>query len=158
LRLGERPRRLLAILGVALWVGASFMPIFGGAAEHAYRCRGRTFTGGFDECFNDMLPVELLVPLLALPFAWPFARFAFSLYAPAPAARSRRWRLATKSGPETLWPTLHVLAALGFLWCLWRLLSYPLAAELLRFHLFWAVFGFWFLGGIAAALPGHRSG
>jgi hypothetical protein len=29
------------------------MPMFGGAAKHAYRCRGRELTGTFDDCFND---------------------------------------------------------------------------------------------------------
>jgi hypothetical protein len=158
LRLGEAPRWGLGFVGVCLWLSASLLPTLSGPAEYAHRCRGRSDPAAFPDCFQDGLPVpEMMAPLAALLFAYPFARLAFSLYAPPPEARQLRWRLATRSSPTDLWPTLHLFGLIGMLWCLWRLLSYPFAAEFLPFQLAWGIFALWYLGGVLAALPGRGS-
>lgn len=154
MKLAERPRWWLALLGPCLWLAASALPMIGGIAKHQYRCRGRIYTGHFDDCFNDYIPaLEMMAPFVALILTYAFARFAFSLYAPPAELRRARWRLATEGDPAGLWPLLHACAAIGILWCLWRALTYPAARELLPFHLFWIVFGLWFAGGLLAALP-----
>lgn len=153
MRLGEAPRWGLAFLGLPLWFSVSLLPILSGPADYEYRCRGRRFTGGVDDCFQDGLPVlEVMAPLAALLFAYPFLRFAFSLYAPAPAARRLKWRLATRSDPGDLWPILHIFGLLGAAWSAWRLLSYPLEPQFMAFQSVWSLFAFWFLGGVVAAL------
>jgi hypothetical protein len=151
-RLSEALRWLLALLGAGFWLASSFMPLFGGIAKHAYRCRGREFTGNFDDCFTDALPVlELFAPIVALCLALPFARFAFSLYAPAPEARRLRWRLASRSHPRPLSPALYRWAVVGVAGCVWRAFSYPFVRELAPFQAFWFLFAAWFGGGLAAA-------
>ncbi|HEX5182990.1 MAG TPA: hypothetical protein VFW19_07540 [Allosphingosinicella sp.] len=157
MRLAERRRWCLALLGPCLWLAASTLPMIGGIAEHQYRCRGRVYTGHFDDCFNDYLPIlEMVAPVLALLLAYPFARFAFSLYAPPVEQRRARWRLATKGDPAGLWPPLHAFAAIGVMWCLWRAVTYRAAREFLPFRLFWTAFGLWFAAGLVAALPSAK--
>ena len=153
MRLAEAPRWGLAFLGLPLWLACSLLPLLSGPADHEYRCRGRTFTGAFDDCFRDGAPVlEMAAPLAAFLLAYPFARFAFSLYAPAPPVRRLKWQLATRSDPGDLWPTLHVFGMLGALWCMWRLLTYPLEPQFIPFQTVWALFALWFAGGVLAAL------
>ena len=154
MRLSEALRWLLALLGAGFWLASSFMPLYGGEAEHAYRCRGREFTGQFDDCFHDGLPmVEIFAPIFALAVAWSFARFAFSLCAPAPEERRLRWRLATHYDSASFWPVLHGFAAVGLAWCLWRAFSYPFVRELAPFQAFWFLFAAWFATALAAAWP-----
>lgn len=81
--LGEGARKAMALIGCSLWIASSFMPLFGGAAEHQVLCRGQSFSGEFDDCFNDMLPIfELAAPVVALALLWPFAFFAFAAMKP----------------------------------------------------------------------------
>jgi hypothetical protein len=153
LRLGEGPRWALAFLGLPLWLWSSLLPTLSGPADYQYRCGGRPFTDSFDDCFYDGIPVlEMMAPLAAMLFAYPFARFAFSIYAPHPAARRLKWRLATRSDPGDLWPTLHIFGLLGAAWAAWRLLTDPLDPRVTVFQVFWSVFALWFLGGVVAAL------
>lgn len=153
MRLGEAPRWGLAFVGLPLWLTLSLLPTLSGGADYEYHCRERRLAGDLGDCIQDGLPaLELMAPLAALVFAYPFLRFAFSLYAPAPAERRFRWRLATRSDPGDLWPTLHIFGLLGAAWSAWRLLSYPFEPQFLAFQIVWATFGFWCIGGVLAAL------
>jgi len=130
------------------------MPLFGGNAKREARCDGRRFTGQFDDCFNDYLPIlELMIPIGSVIVSWMFARFAFVLWAPTPDGRNMRWRFASSSPAEDYWPLLHGIAALGALWAFWRASTYFFAAELWPFALFWMVFAIWFGIGLGLAWP-----
>ena len=151
MKLGERTRWWLALAGPVQLEISSFMPLLGRAAKHRHRCDSREFTGSFDDCFNDYLPiVELALPVLALILIYPFARVAFSLFAPEPSQLDRPWRFAK---PDLWHPGLQIAAAIGCGWAIWRAFSYPLAIELWPYIAFWLVFAIWFaLGAIAGGL------
>jgi hypothetical protein len=152
-RLSERARWWLALAGPLLLEASSFMPFFGGVAKHWYRCRGRTFTGQFDDCFNDALPFEIFIPFFALILLYPFGRLAFSLFAPDPEKRTFGWRLATSSKGQSLFPILHAFPAAGAAWGIWRALTYPMILEMWPYILFWLLFSGWFILGIIVAWP-----
>ncbi len=154
--LGERPRWALAIIGVLMFQVASFMPIFGGAAKWAVRCRGRAFTGDFDDCFNDYLPImEVIVPLLALVMLYPLARFAYSLFAPPEELRALKWRPA-RGGSADFFPAFHITAGLGTLWAAWRASTYPLDPVTAPYIAFWPLFALWFVTGVVVAWPAGK--
>lgn len=158
MKLGERTRWWFALIGPLLLEASAFMPIFGGTAKHLYRCRGREFTGEFDDCFNDYLPIlELSLPILALLLIYPFARFSFSLYAPDPELRTLRWRLATTTPLAQYFPTFHVMTGVGLAWTLWRALSYPPVPDMWLYWFFWLGFACWFTIGLIAAWPSRCS-
>ena len=149
----ERVRHSLAKFGCLLFLMSSFMPMFGGIAKHTVRCRGREFTGNFDDCFNDYLPIlELVAPVFALLLLWPFARFAFSLLAPVPVLRTRRWRMASRSPSSTFWPHLHAVGALGAIWAVWRAATYPMDKVTAPYFAFWVTFAVWFVISVGAAV------
>jgi len=130
------------------------MPWFGGIAKHLYRCEGRQFSGSFDDCFNDYLPIlEFSLPFFCLLLLYPFARLSSSLFAPQPEQRTFRWRLASRSSGEDFYPTLHIFPAIGAAWAIWRGLSYPFVAQMWPYLLFWLVFALWFALGIVIAWP-----
>ena len=150
----EGARWAMAALGPLLLLVSSFMPLFGRAAKHRAGCAGRSFTGTFDDCFNDYLPIlELTAPLIGAAFCWMFARFAFVLWAPPPDLRKRQWRLASAGPVKDYWPTLHIIASIGAVWATWRATTYLFAVELWPFVLFWAVFASWFAAGCVVAWP-----
>jgi hypothetical protein len=152
--MGERTRWWFALAGPVLLEISSFMLWFGGTAKHLYRCRGREFTGEFDDCFNDYLPIlELVLPFLVLLVLYPFARFSFSLYAPDPAMRTLKWRLATKTPLSEYFPTFHLMVGVGLSWTLWRAASYPRVPEMWPYLSFWLTFAAWFACGLMAAWP-----
>lgn len=127
------------------------MPFFGGAAKNQYRCAGREFTGAFDDCFNDYLPIlELVIPVIGLFLAYPFARFSFSIFAPQFSEGEKPWRFAELD----LWdPGLQIAAIIGCVWTLWRALSYPLSIEVWPYVTYWLTFAVWFaLGAVAGRL------
>lgn len=141
-----RPVRLaLAWLGPLLWIAAGLMPILGGAAKHNYRCEGREFTGSFDDCFTDYIPVLEMAALgAAVVTAFWFMKFSRRLFAldspPGPAERySFEGRL---SAP-------FIVALTGCVWSVWRATTYPVVRELFPFLGFWLAFAAWFgLGAI----------
>lgn len=155
MKLGERPRWWCALAGAGLWLAGPIVFALGGAAKHVYRCRDRVFTGRFDDCFNDYLPIleMVVVPTVALALTYPFARFAFSLYAPPAEGRSLRWRLGARDGGAAHWPLLQAFALLGLAWAIWSWSGYALAAVLLPFHLYWAAFSAWFATAVLAGMP-----
>lgn len=116
------------------------MPFIGGAAKHNYRCGGRAFTGEFDDCFNDYIPVlELGVVLFTLATGYAFYRFSRALFDLSSSTdRGDKYGLKTR-------PTgAHLAAAVGVVWAFWRALSYPLVPQLVLFTVFWCIFALWF--------------
>lgn len=134
------------------------MPMFGGAAKNRARCEGRVFTGEFDDCFNDYLPIlELVAPLVGLAFLYMFARFAFVIWAPDPEHRSLSWQLASASPSAAYWPELHGVAAVGLAWAGWRASTYMFAVELWPFVTYWLSFAAWFAAALAVSWPRNAS-
>ena len=149
MKVGEIARWLAALSGTFLWLVIPLIVWEGGAAKHLYRCRGRTFTGTFDDCFNDYIPVleVVAIPLFTLLTVYFFARFAFTLYGPPPQDRPLRWRLSARGGARGAWPIVQILAVAGATWAIWRFSTYPLVRELVPFHLYWGGFAGWFATG-----------
>lgn len=159
MKVGERLRSLLAATGVCLWLATAFVYGAGEIAKHVYRCRDRTFTGNFDECFNDYLPIfeVVFVPIWTALTAYPFTRFACSLYAPQPVQRTLRRRFAGSSGASSYWPALHLAAVGGLIWCVWCLSRFALIAQFGPFHLYWIVFAVWFAVGAVLGASADRA-
>ena len=118
MRAGDLARWVSALGGLLLWLAIPLIVIEGGAAKHAWRCRGRVFQGSFDDCFNDYIPVlELLfIPMLILVTAYPFARLAFTLFGPATEPRGSVWKLSSRGGSGAGWPYLQLFACAGCAW------------------------------------------
>jgi hypothetical protein len=145
--------------GVLLWLAIPYIFMEGGRAKHAWRCRGRVFTGSFDDCFSDYIPVLefLVVPFLVLAMAYPFARFAFSLYGPASEPRGRAWKLSARGGAASGWPWLQLAACIGCAWAVWRAMTYAPVRDLLPFQLYWAAFSLWFAAGALVGFTDRRA-
>ncbi|MYL99030.1 hypothetical protein GR702_14780 [Novosphingobium sp. FGD1] len=156
--MGEGLRKALAFTGCGLWLGSSLMPLFGGAAKHRVLCRGATFDGQFDACFNDYLPVlELIAPLGALFLLYPFAVFASAVWAPEPGQRRQHWRLAPETGAAARFPWYTLLCTAGLVGAAWLASRYPLDPVTAPFMLFWTVFGLWFAGGATVTFQAGRA-
>src|SRR4029078_4158589 len=112
-------RLSLALAGMALWFAYPFVFWNGGIAVHQYRCSREPWVNGRDPCFSDYMPVlELAAFVLTLLLAYPFARFAFSLFAPPPSERGRGWWLAASSAGSEDYAALQLWGALGICWVL----------------------------------------
>lgn len=105
-----------------------------------------------DPCFSDYIPIlELGAFVLTLLLAYPFARFAFSLFAPAPSERGRGWWLAGSSAGSEYYPALQLAAALGIGWALLHAKNYPPA--LYPYLVYWAAWIVWFCVAIWLSWP-----
>lgn len=145
MNLSHRIRLALVCAGPILWLIAGWMPIFGGAAKWHYRCGGRHFTGQFDDCFNDYIPVgEIAAVLFTILTIYFFYIFSKRLYGFA-SAQSREDRYSLNQKPNGA----HVAAIAGATWAAWRAFSYPQAFEFTPFIAFWGIFAVWF--GLGAA-------
>ena len=154
LPLTERTRHLLAVAAVALWLMFPFVYMASAHARWLRRCDGRTFTGEFDDCFNDALPVfELIAFPVTLALAYPFARFAFSMFAPNAELRTKRWRLARPEGGADYFPIFQFLSAIGIIWTILHVRSLPLSLSYWYLLTYWAAWLAWFISGALAALP-----
>ena len=146
----------LALAGMALWFAYPFVFWNGGMAVHQYRCSREPSVNGSDPCFSDYLPViELGAFVLTLVLAYPFARFAFSLFAPPPNERGRGWRLASSSAGAEYFPALHLAAALGIVWALVHAKNYPFA--LYPYLTYWAAWMTWLCLGIWTSWPSKQA-
>jgi len=152
--IAERWRHALSWTGLLLWFAYPVAFLAGRAAEWSHRCGHRTFSGEFDDCFNDMLPIlELAAPVMTLLLAYPFARLAFSIFAPAPERRTRRWRMASRSGGARYFPAFQIAAALGIAWVVFHVRLLPPFPAGWPFHLYWAAWTLWFMLGAWASWP-----
>lgn len=144
-----------ALAGMCLWFGYPFIFWSGGIAVHRYVCQREPAVDGRDPCFSDYIPIlEMLAFVLTLALAYPFARFAFTLFAPDPDQRGRGWWFASRSTREDRFPMLQVIAALGFLWVAVNAQNYP--AALYQYWLYWTAWIAWFAAGILFSWP-HRA-
>lgn len=125
---------MFAAVGTAFWLG---YPVAFQAGIHARweaRCGTRIFTGAFDDCFNDYMPIaEVLwsaIVLLAAPgFAWLAVRI---------------WRQLAQ--PRTASGSLPVMVAcgIGLAWTIWNIASTPPRIDNAILFAYWAIFAFWF--------------
>ena len=142
----------LALAGMALWFAYPFVFWNGGIAVHQYRCNRAPWVNGTDPCFSDYIPIlELGAFVLTLLLAYPFARFAFSLFAPAPAERGRGWWLAGSLAGSEYYPAVQLAAALGIGWALLHAKDYPPA--LYPYLVYWAAWIVWLCVGIWLSWP-----
>lgn len=142
-RKAELARYGAALAGALCFLVISFFPLFGGAAKQEVRCRGRVFSGAFDDCFHDYLPlVELLAPLVALGLIWPFLRLSFTLWAPEEGSRSLGWRWAGRAAKRDYSLRLECLTLLAMAWIFWRAALYPIDRVTLPFQAVWLLFAF----------------
>lgn len=126
-------------------------------ARRDYRCSGRTFTGQFDDCFNDLLPLlEFLLVALMLALTVAFARFAFSIFAPPVPERRYRWRLARVRPAADCYPLYQILAAAGVLWAALHLWSIPLSPRYWYLLAYWLLWIGWFIAGSLLSRPAIR--
>jgi hypothetical protein len=150
----ERMRRCAVIAGLLWWFAFPFVYLAATHARWVNRCGGRSFSGEFDDCFNDALPVfELMAFPMTLVLAYPFIRFAFSMFGPESDQRSSRWRLAAGSGGVEYFPAFQIASVIGLIWASLHLFSIPLAARYWLFIVYWAVWICWFLLGAYASSP-----
>jgi len=150
----ESLRRALALFGLILWAAFPFAYDAGSTARWEQRCGGHVFTGTFDSCFNDGLPVlELLSFPLTLLLAYPFARLAFSMFAPKVDDRSFKWRLAARAGGRDYFPAFQIAAAIGLLWAGVHLVSTPFAGRYWYLTAYWSTWMGWFILGALASWP-----
>ncbi|MCJ2182024.1 hypothetical protein MTR62_04805 [Novosphingobium sp. 1949] len=104
------------------------------------------FTGTFDDCFSDYIPIlELMAPLFAAASLFFFARFAFACWAPEPRDRTHRWRLAPPDGTRIYHPGYPFMASVGAVWALWRAALYPFDRAVFAYGGFWGLFAVWFM-------------
>lgn len=158
LPLTERARFLVATAGVALWLTFPFVYMASMHARWLRRCDGRTFSGKFDDCFNDTLPVfEFVAFPLTIALAYLFVRFAFSMFAPSAELRTTRWRLARSEGGADYFPVYQLLSVVGMIWTVLHVRSLPLSLTYWYLLAYWAAWFAWLLTGVLAALPATPS-
>ena len=151
--MGIDAKRLgLAMAGMALWFAYPFVFWNGRIAVFQYQCSREPAVNGSDPCFTDYLPiVDMLALVLTLALAYPFARFAFTLFALPPSKRGRGWWLASSSAGSDYYPSLQVFAGLGIGWALVHAKNYPFA--LYPYLTYWAAWIGWFCLGIWMSWP-----
>jgi len=150
-------RFAIALGGIGLFLAYPFVFVAGNTTLHNYRCAGRTFTGTFDDCFNDMLPIDLFAFPLTLLLLYPFARFAFAAFAPAPQQRSKGWRLAGRGAGRDYSPLMQILAGVGILWAFLHVKTFPAASVFLPFFAYWAGWLSWFVLAMLFSWPWSSS-
>ena len=138
----ELLRWLMALAGLGFWLTGFWMLFAGSGARWRWRC-GDTYSG---DCFSDYLPIleVVVLPLVTLLLAYPIARYVFTMWAPAPEARTLRWWPASRRGNgELLWPVGQLFAAAGVVSSLWALLVFPPAIEFWPYYLYWGASALW---------------
>jgi hypothetical protein len=148
----ERLRWLMGLAGLGFWFTGFWALSKESDARWAQHCP----SSNLPECSYDYLPVLEMVfaPIIVLLFAYPIARFTFTMWAPAPEARTMQWWPASRrAGGNLLWPFGHLLAAAGVAFSIWRLVRYPLTAPFLPFYLYWGASALWCVLAIWIAWP-----
>jgi len=154
LPLSEGMRHSAATIGVMLWLAFPFVYMAGTHARWLRRCQGRSFTGAFDSCFNDGLPVfEFLAFPVTLALTYLFARFAFSMFAPSAELRTRRWRLADSASGGEAFPLYQLFSTFGLIWTVLHANATPFSFTYWYLLAYWAGWLLWFLIGALSALP-----
>lgn len=156
IRKAEIVRWWAAFSGIGLWFlyfEAQFA--FMKAGMRSY-CAPREAVG--ELCNYDYLPVmELIfIPICLVLFVYPFARFAFGVFAP-PFSRCLRWRLAGNIDAATTFPFLQIAAALGLFWSVFRLSVLPIAYAPWFGIAYWVAWIFWFVAAIIASWPRRKA-
>lgn len=153
--MNEKRRFAMAMLGLPLWLAYPFVFWFGEGARWQVRCAGGSFTGQFDACFNDYIPViEMMAFPLTLLLLYPFLRFAFILWAPSMIERRMRtWWLARHGGGADYFPSLQLFGSIACMWAIAHLSSYPMASVTAPYILYWMAWIAWLIGGMWISWP-----
>lgn len=152
--MSEGQRHSVATAGVVLWLAFPFVYLASSHARWVRRCGGRSFTGKFDDCFNDALPVlEFAAFPITVALAYMFSRFAFSMFAPTAELRTLKWRLAGHDGGADAFPLYQLFAVIGLIWAILHIRSIPMTITYWYLFVYWLVWLAWFLIGAATSLP-----
>ncbi|WP_370170542.1 hypothetical protein [Sphingobium abikonense] len=155
--MSERQRFWLASLGIPLWLGYPFAFWFGPIVARSVRCAGRQFTGEFDDCFNDYIPVlEMLAFPMTLLLMFPFLRFAFALYAPADVKDGWRWRITGRMNGDACFPSLQLFAGMLLLWIVFHVRMLPVAPAAGLLWTYWFFWIVWLLIEIVVSWPSKQ--
>jgi hypothetical protein len=140
-RAGEAARWTAGLAGLLLWLALPLVFLYAPNDP----CAGKP-----DDCRHDYIPVfELIViPLLVLVTAYPFARFAFSLFAPPPPRSGRLWWFAARDGAGANWPVLQIFAAACLAWTISRAAFFAVEDEPVALSLYRLAFALWFVLGM----------
>jgi hypothetical protein len=145
-------RLILALVGILLWCAYPYVFWAGTVAVHLYWCSREPWVSGEDPCFWDHIPVMEMAIFVAMGLLlYPFARFAFTLFAPAQRERGRFWILAGKSDSTEYFPVLQVAAVGGIALSLLHATRYLPA--LYPFLAYWTLWVAWFCAGIWLSWP-----
>lgn len=159
---GSEPSRFTAALaGIGLYVAYPLVSLAGAtvreaaeAGPHCVAALAIDWSKASHDCFNDTLfPPEFVAIPIWFVLLLPFARLAFSMFAPDPDGRSRLWRLAGRSPAASYFPVLQFCGAVGALVCVWLAWSYPLHPIAAPYLIYWAVFIAWFALGAGVSWP-----
>lgn len=153
--MGERSRFYTASFGFVLWFAYPIAFFFGSVARREHRCGDREFTGEFDDCFNDYLPIlELVfVPAVTLVFAFLFAVYAYSMFAPDDEFRSKRWWFAASGKGADYHPGFLFLVVIGLTWTGFHVWGLPVWGSYWYLWLYWLGWIGWFAAGGVASHP-----
>ena len=143
----ERLRHLASSFGTLLFAAYPIVKIVESNTRWQIRCAGRRFEG-FDDCYNDYLPVLEFVALLIYPlFIWLFARYAFSMFAPPAEDRRLQWRWANSDAGCDYFPGFLIGALIGLLWAIWNIYALPLELIFWKIFAYWIICAAWFVAG-----------
>jgi hypothetical protein len=119
--------------------------LFGNMVRHRYRCRGREFTGNFDDCFNDYLPIlELGWVVISFILGLIFIRLSFRIWAGA-GEGDWHWLWGKKPDYESTGPFRRWGLLVGLGLSIWQLTRLPINLDWLHWtHLYWFAFILWF--------------
>lgn len=149
----------MALTGILLWLALFWLAPEQISAVNAWwraqRCAGRQFTGTFDDCFNDYIPIleVLFLPAGLILLAFPFAVMAFSFFADPGVDRNGYWKYTLGNDSKRGFPVRAMFALVGFGLCVWTWFSLPQLKGFVLFYIYWACFAAWFL--LAASVRVH---
>lgn len=135
----------LGLTGSVLALLYPFAFVFGGIVRHRYRCRGREFTGSFDDCFNDYLPIlELVWMIISFVLALMFIRLSFRVWSGV-SEGGWRWAWGKKPDYESTGSSRRWGLLAGLALTLWQLARLPTNPDWIHWvHLYWVAFVLWF--------------
>ncbi|KKC27113.1 hypothetical protein WP12_04750 [Sphingomonas sp. SRS2] len=150
----ENMRWISAWLGVMLWLSYPFIFYRTSKVELEYIILKNP------DFFNDHLPILefLFIPAFVLTFAYLFARFAFTIYAPPADERSGKWSLAATSSGDEAFPVVQIAAVLGASWSVYQLSHLPPLAAYWYLPVYWVAWILWFITAAAVSWPSKDSG
>jgi len=158
--MGREKARFAAFFGgILLWLCYPLAFWNGIHARWLGRCEHSPFSGQFDSCHNDYLPIaEMAWCIIAWCLTVAFFRLARAFWAPVRRPNATAW--IRRRDPTYFAPIIFWLAVAGVAWTGWNFLAIPLQARFSLLLAYWAVFSLWFAGAAATnwKYPGQYFG